>query len=88
MLSFRGEKQPLVDVFEEDDYVVVLAELPGMEEKNVTIEADEITVTITAKNSLKNYVKKIKLPTPVVNSEMEVFYRNNVLQAKLKKLRD
>ncbi len=88
MLSFRVEKQPLLDVFEEDDCVVVLAELPGMEEKDVNIEADETTVTITAKNSVRTYLKKIKLPTPILSSEVEIIYRNNILQAKLKKLKD
>jgi HSP20 family molecular chaperone IbpA len=85
MLSFKAEKQPLIDVFEEDDYVVVLAELPGMDEKDVNIEADENTLTITAKNALKTYLETVKLPTPIVSGVVKFIYKNNILQATLKK---
>jgi HSP20 family molecular chaperone IbpA len=85
MLSFRGEKQPIFDVFEEEEYVVVSAELPGMEAKDVNMVADETTVTIMAKNVSKTYWQKIKLPKPVTKGTVKFFYKNNVLQARLKK---
>ena len=85
MLSFKAEKQPLIDVFEEDDCVVVLAELPGMEKKDVKIEADENTVTIMAKNAFKTYLETVKLPTPIVSGAVKFSYKNNILQATLKK---
>jgi len=85
MLSFKAEKQPLIDVFEEDDCIVVLAELPGIEKKDVKIEADENTVTIMAKNALKTYLETVKLPTPIVSGAIKFIYKNNILQATLKK---
>jgi len=85
MLSFKTEKQPLIDVFEEEDCVVVLAELPGMEKKDVKIEVDENTLTITAKNAFKTYLETVKLPTPIVSGAVKFIYKNNILQATLKK---
>ena len=85
MLSFKAEKQPLIDVFEEEDYIVVLAELPGMEKKDVKIEADENTVVIMAKNPLKTYLETVRLPTPIVSGAVKFIYKNNILQATLKK---
>lgn len=80
------EKQPLIDVFEEEDYLVVLAELPGVDEQDVTLKVDESAITITAENATKKYLEVIKLPTCVKRDTMKFTYRNNILQVRLKKL--
>jgi HSP20 family molecular chaperone IbpA len=85
-LSFRQEKQPLVDIFEEEDWIMILAELPGMEEKDVHIEAAENAVTITAENTIKKYSETIRLPTAVAEGSVKFIYRNNILQARLRKI--
>lgn len=80
------EKQPLIDVFEEEDYLVVLAELPGVDEQDVTLKVDESAITITAENATKKYLEVIKLPKCVKRDTMKFTYRNNILQVRLKKL--
>jgi HSP20 family molecular chaperone IbpA len=85
-LGFIREKQPLIDVFEEEDYLVVLAELPGVDEQDVNMKVDENTITITAENATKKYLEVIKLPTCVKRDTVKFTYRNNILQARLKKL--
>lgn len=85
-LDFIREKQPLIDVFEEEDYLVVLAELPGVDEKDVNMKVDENTITITAENATKKYLEVIKLPTCVKRDTVKFTYKNNILQARLKKL--
>ena len=84
-MSLTKEKQPIVDVFEEGDYVLILAELPGMDKENVKVQADENIVTITAENATKKYLETVKLPTSVSRSTIKFTCRNNVLQAKVKK---
>ncbi len=85
LLGFREEKQPIVDVFEEDEYVIVLAELPGMNEKDVNMNVGEDFVTITAENDIRKYLEKIKLPASITEDPVKFIYKNNILQARLKK---
>jgi HSP20 family protein len=86
MPGFIRERQPLIDVFEEEDHVLVLAELPGVDKKDVHIKADENTITITAENPTTKYLKMIRLPTRIKRGKAQVTYRNNILQVKLKKI--
>lgn len=81
------ERQPLIDVFEEQDHLTVLAELPGVNEKDIKIKADESTLTIIANNNTKKYLKKVRLPTSIKKDTVKSFYRNNILQVRLEKLR-
>lgn len=62
-LSLIREKQPLIDVFDEKNHLVILAQLPGIDEKDVKIMVDENSVTITAQNATKKFLETIKLPT-------------------------
>jgi HSP20 family molecular chaperone IbpA len=84
--SLTNERQPTIDVFEEENYLTVLTELPGVDEKDVNIKADEDSVTITAENAVKKYLKIVKLPTRIIKDAAELTYRNNILQLRLKKL--
>jgi HSP20 family molecular chaperone IbpA len=88
MPSLTKEKPPLVDIFEEGDYLIVLAELPGIDEKDINIETDESTITITAENETKKYLKIVRLPTHIKRGAIEFTHKNNILQVRLKKLRD
>ena len=85
-LGVIKEKQPIVDVFEEKNHLLILAQLPGMDEKDVSIEAaDENTIMIKAENAAKKYLETIKLPASVARGVVKFTYRNNILQARLKK---
>jgi HSP20 family protein len=81
-----NERQPSIDVFEEENYLIVLTELPGIDEKDVNIKADEKSVTIVAENTAKKYLKIVRLPTRINKDAIELTYRNNILQLRLKKL--
>jgi HSP20 family molecular chaperone IbpA len=81
-----NEREPLVDIFEENNHLIVLAELPGIDEKDLKIKVNENTVTITAENAKKKYLKIVRLPTRVNKDAIEYTYRNNILQVRLEKL--
>jgi len=84
--SLTKERQPLVDIFEEEDHLTVLAELPGIDEKDIKIKAYENTLTITADTPKKKYLEKIQLPTPIRKDKIKFTYKNNILQVRLEKL--
>jgi len=80
------EREPLIDVFEEKDHIIVLAELPGVNEKNINIKTDEKTLTISAYTSTKKYLRIVQLPAPVKKDAIKYTYRNNILQVRLERL--
>ena len=81
-------REPLIDIFEEEDHIIVLVELPGVDEKDVNIKVDENTVTINAENATKKYLKIVRLPMRIKKGTVKSTYRNNILQVRLEKLRN
>jgi HSP20 family protein len=82
------ERQPIVDVFEEEDHIKVMAEVPGVEEKDIKLHVKNNFLTINADTSGKKYYKEVKLPTSVEKDSVESTYRNGVLEVKLSKTKN
>ena len=83
--SLTEENQPLLDIFEEQDHLIILAELPGVDEKDLNIKTNEDTLTITTDSKTPKYLKKVQLPTTIKKDTIKSTYKNNILQIKLKK---
>jgi len=79
------EREPMVDVFEDGDFVNVMAELPGIEENKVKLEVENDLLTIRADTSARKYYKEVKLPTSVKKNPAESKFRNGILEIKLVK---
>jgi len=82
------EKEPIVDVFEEENCLRVMVELPGVEENEINLKAEENTLTISTDTSARTYYKKVDLPTLVKKETIESSYRNGILEVKLKKAKN
>ena len=82
------EKEPIVDVIEEKDLINIMAELPGVEEKDINLKIEKDTLTISTETPARKYHKEVKLPTPVEENSLESKYRNGILEVKLRKARD
>jgi HSP20 family protein len=76
--------EPLTDLFDEDDLLLVVAELPGVEEKEIRIEVEDDTLKFSSTGKRK-YAKELLLPCPVDESTMETTYKNGVLEIRLRK---
>ena len=79
------EKESIVDVFEEEDHIKIMAELPGVEERDVNLKIEGDVLTISAETSARKYYKEVKLPTSVEKDSVESKYRNGILEIKLRK---
>jgi HSP20 family protein len=77
--------EPLVDVIEEGEDVVVVAELPGVEKDQIKVRVKGTTLTIDVDNPTRPYHKTIDLPTKVKKEESKSAIRNGVLEVRLKK---
>ncbi len=76
--------EPLIDVIEHDDEVLIVAELPGVDKDKIKIKVKDNKVIIRADNG-KKYYKEIELPAEVDPQSAKASYRNGVLEVKLKK---
>ena len=77
-------REPIVDVFEEEKRVQVIAELPGVDEKEVSVALKGTTLTIKAGKGERKYKKEIDLGVPV-KGEPKKQYKNGILEINLKK---
>jgi len=87
-ISIREEREPLVDVIETDGEVKVIAELPGVEKKDIKLYGTEDTLTISVDTPERKYYKKVELPSRVDTKKTKASYKNGVLEVTLKKKKE
>ena len=76
------EREPLVDVFDEGDVILVVAELPGVDEEEIQVKVKDDVLCLSSVGDSK-YTKEILLSSPVDPVTMETTYRNGVLELRL-----
>ncbi|MFI3178581.1 MAG: gas vesicle protein GvpH [Methylococcaceae bacterium] len=76
--------EPLIDVIEESDHVLVLAEMPGVGDEDVKLELNGDILVLHAEKGSKKYHKEILLPRSFEPDAMERCCRNGILEVKLK----
>lgn len=98
---FEG-KMPKVDVIERDDEVVVKAELPGVDKKDLDVSVTENSVTIKGTTSHEEkeekgdyyrceisrgaYTRTVSLPSYVDADKAKASFKDGVLELKLPKV--
>lgn len=78
------EKQSLVDIFDEDDHVLVVVELPNVEEKDIDFKIIGNSLKIKI-NKPEKIEKDISLPKDQFDKIEKVSFKNNILEIKLHK---
>ncbi|NHJ12560.1 MAG: Hsp20/alpha crystallin family protein [Candidatus Thorarchaeota archaeon] len=84
-IRMTPELEPLVDVIEEGDEIVVVAELPGVSNDEIKIRVKGKELTIKVENPEKPYNKTLNLPAEVSKEDAKSTIRNGVLEIRLKK---
>lgn len=81
----RGEdvREPLVDIHEEDDHVLVLVELPGVAKENVNLELVDGRLKLSAQRGKTTYRKEVDLPENCSPEKMNWECSNGILQVRL-----
>jgi len=78
-------REPLVDVIDEGNSLLVIAELPGVSREDIFIEVKADILELKAEAKDRKYSKEILLPSPVDADSLKSSYKNGVLEIKLKK---
>jgi HSP20 family protein len=75
-------REPIVDVFEEKDHILVVAEMPGIGVEDVRLEVKDDLLTIYAEKGDKKYRKEILLPRSYPREKMLVSCNNGIIEIK------
>ncbi|WP_208948482.1 Hsp20/alpha crystallin family protein [Segnochrobactrum spirostomi] len=78
-------REPLVDLYDEEDGLVVTAELPGVSEEEIALTIEDGALLLETKGRHR-YAKRIELPGVVDAASLEHSHRNGILQVKLRKI--
>lgn len=78
-------REPSVDIFEEDDHVLVVAEMPGISVDDVKVTVEEDLLTFTAEHGDKKYRKEVLLPASSTRDKTQVSCNNGVVEIKCAK---
>jgi HSP20 family protein len=81
----EAEREPMTDMFDEEDEIVIIAEMPGIEENDVTIDLKGDMLDISAERNTRKYHKELLLPLKVEQEKMKVKYNNGILEIRIKK---
>ena len=81
-------REPIIDVFDEKDHILIVAELPGVEESDVKIDVKGDILTLSAERGEKKYSKEILLPSKVDEKSLNLSYKNGILEIKLKRIEE
>jgi HSP20 family protein len=75
-------REPVVDIFEEEEYTLVLAEMPGISAEDVRIEVKDDLLSIYAEKREKKYSKEVLLPRNYPKEKMLISCNNGILEIK------
>jgi HSP20 family protein len=76
-------REPLVDTFDEGDYISIIAEMPGVNEADVNCEIKGDILIISGETGDRKYYKELLLSDPVDAEKMAFSNRNGIVEIKL-----
>lgn len=79
------EREPMTDIFDEEDDIVIIAEMPGIEESDLKIDLKGDILEISAERKSRKYHKELLLPMKADKSNMTLRYNNGILEIRIKK---
>jgi HSP20 family protein len=79
------EREPITDVFDEDEEIRIYAEMPGINEADIKLDLKEDILDISAQTGDRKYHKEILLPAKVQAETTVSSYNNGILEIKVKK---
>lgn len=73
-------REPLIDLFEEGDQIQIIAEMPGVDENEISLEVRDDIVVIKAGGKKRQYEKEVLLSRSVKEEDLKWTYNNGVLE--------
>jgi len=83
--KWEEDPTPLIDIFQEQNSVIIVAEIAGFNKDSLKINIKNQKLTLSAKSKDRRYYKSLNLPKGVIPNAMHTSFKNGVLEIKLKK---
>jgi len=77
--------EPMIDVFDEKDHILIIAELPGVTKKSIILKRRGDILILKAGNEKRKYEKEILLPAKLEFEKKEMNFKNGILELKILK---
>ena len=75
-------REPMVDVYDEDDHILVVAEMPGVGPDNLTVQTEGDVMTLEAETDRQRYRKELLLPRTVDPDSVTVRANNGIVEVR------
>lgn len=75
-------REPLVDVFEEEDHILIVAEMPGIEEGDLQIDLRGDILILAAERGEKKYRKEIPLSRSFARERIKASCNNGIVELR------
>ncbi len=85
-LGTSEKSEPLVDVFEDEESVIVVTQLTGIDKSNVDLHTTQDKLTISVNSPEGEHCREVQLPAKVDVGSSSSRLKNGVLEIRLKKL--
>jgi HSP20 family protein len=79
------EREPITDIFNEKSEVMIIAEMPGVEAKDIEIDLKEDILEIKAIGKNRTYRKELLLPIKASKENLKHKFTNGILEIRIKK---
>lgn len=79
------EREPITDIFDEENEIVVIAEMPGIEENDLVIDLKEDILEISAVSKSRTYRKELLLPVKADMQNLSHKFTNGILEIRITK---
>ena len=83
--TVEEEREPITDVFDEKEEVVIMAEMPGVSEEAISVDLKGDILELKAVSRDRKYRKEILLPAKVKPETLTKSYKNGILEIRIKK---
>lgn len=77
-----------IDVQETDSHLRVVADIPGVDEEDITLQCDGRVLRIEAAGNRREYDEHVRLPTRVAPRTADATYNNGILEVVFERADD
>ena len=79
------EREPITDIFDEETEIMIIAEMPGVEQNEIKLDLKEDILEITAVSKTRTYRKELLLPVKTNLENLSHKFTNGILEIRIKK---
>jgi HSP20 family protein len=77
-----------LDVYEDDDQLRVVADIPGVAKEEIDLKCDGDVLTLDAAGQAREYHERVRLPAAVDEHSAQASYNNGILEVTFDRVDD